>query len=80
MTPTNSTHLIPGTQYRIRGFYESIDRHYKCRLLSMGLLPNAVFHVIRKAPFGNTIEIHIGECALSLRKSDLIHVKYEALP
>ncbi|MCD6055864.1 MAG: iron transporter FeoA [Gammaproteobacteria bacterium] len=77
MTRVNSTHLTPGASYRIRGFHESIDRHYKSRLLSMGFLPNAVFQVIRKAPFGNTLEIHIGECALSLRKSDLIHLKCE---
>ena len=47
--------LTPGHQYRIKRFADDINPHYKCRLMSMGLLPNTVFSVIRRAPLGQTL-------------------------
>ncbi len=77
-TPTPTT-FLPGLQYRIRRFRAGINREYKHKLLSMGLLPKQHFAVIRRAPLGNTIEIRIGDCALSVRSHELAYVECEAI-
>lgn len=73
----NQTTFIPGNTYRVRGFHTEINRRYKQKLVSMGLLPDQQFAVIRLAPFGNTIEIRIGDCALSVRSHELASVDCE---
>lgn len=76
---TLQTPFLPGTSYRIRRFHAGISRRYKQKLLSMGLLPNQHFKVIRLAPFGNTLEIRIGDCSLSVRDHELRHVDCEVI-
>ena len=71
--------LTPGHQYRIKRFADDINAHYKHRLMSMGLLPNAVFSVIRRAPLGQTLEISTGDCHLSLRRQELTSVECEEI-
>lgn len=74
-----NTLLTPGHQYRIKRFADDMDPHYRRRLMSMGLLPNAVFDVIRRAPLGQTLEIRIGDCHLSLRRQELTCVQCEEI-
>ena len=74
----SNTALTPGYRYRIKRFGK-VDSHYKSRLMAMGLLPNAVFSVIRRSPLGQAIEISLGDYQLSLRANELTEVECEVL-
>ncbi len=50
--------------------YETSSRSYKAKLLAMGLTPGTEFTVIRRAPLGDPIEIHVRGFKLSLRKDE----------
>lgn len=43
----------------------------KMRLLEMGLIPNVVIKLQKKAPLGDPIEILVRSYVLTLRKNDL---------
>ncbi len=47
------------------------------RLLEMGILPNTLIRVIKKAPLGDPLEISIRGYELSLRKEDAKSIKVE---
>ncbi len=47
------------------------------RLLEMGILPNTLVKVIKKAPLGDPLEISIRGYELSLRKEDAKSIKVE---
>lgn len=47
------------------------------RLLEMGILPNTLIKVIKKAPLGDPLEISIRGYELSLRKEDAKSIKVE---
>ena len=51
------------------GFITS-DPAYRQKLLRMGLTRNAVFSVVRKAPFGGPIEIEVKGFRLVLRSNE----------
>jgi ferrous iron transport protein A len=57
--------------------YKVKDKNFKNKILSMGLLKNTAFTIIRKAPLGDPIEIKIRNFELTLRKSEaeLIYVE-----
>ena len=44
--------------------------HYRRRLLSMGLVINTPFQVIRVAPMGDPVEIRLRDYRLSLRRDE----------
>lgn len=46
------------------------NQAYRQRLIAMGLLPGTEFTVVRMAPLGDPIEIHVRGAALSLRKHE----------
>ncbi len=46
------------------------DKVYRHRLIAMGLLPGTEFKVVRIAPLGDPIEIHLRGFSLSLRKQE----------
>lgn len=50
--------------------YSTKDRHYRQKLLSMGLVKNESFSIVRKAPMGDPIEIRIKGYSLTLRKDE----------
>lgn len=58
-----------GAKGRILG-YESTNRSYKRRLLSMGLTPGTEFKMIRHAPLGDPTEIKVRGFSLTLRKDE----------
>ncbi|MCB1826834.1 MAG: ferrous iron transport protein A [Coxiellaceae bacterium] len=61
--------LSPGEQGRICG-YRKGDKVYRQRLLAMGLTPNTLFELVRRAPLGDPIQIRVRNYSLSLRKDE----------
>jgi len=53
----------------VSGFTTS-DPQYRQKLLRMGLIRNAEFTVVRKAPFGGPIEIEVKGSRLVLRSDE----------
>lgn len=70
--------LQVGQQAQVVGL-SGINTSLRRRLLDMGLTPNTVVKVIRKAPLGDPMELEVRGYALTLRKADaqLIEVAYE---
>lgn len=70
--------LQVGQQAQVVGL-SCINTSLRRRLLDMGLTPNTVVKVIRKAPLGDPMELEVRGYALTLRKADaqLIEVAYE---
>ncbi len=62
--------LKKGDKVRITGFSSHTQPSYRQQLLSMGLTPNTVFEVIRRAPFGDPIQIRVRNFELSLRQQE----------
>ncbi|MCK5664362.1 MAG: ferrous iron transport protein A [Thiotrichaceae bacterium] len=46
------------------------NKSYRKKLLAMGLTPGTKFNIIRYAPMGDPIEIHVRGFALTLRKDE----------
>ncbi len=63
------TQLRIGHKARITAI-QAGDKHYRRRLIAMGLIPGTIFTVKRIAPLGDPIEISVRGYALSLRKSE----------
>ncbi|AOM41907.1 ferrous iron transporter A [Xenorhabdus hominickii] len=63
--------LIPNHRYKILGFSPEITPAYRQKLLSLGMLPDSIFQVIRCAPFGDPVQIETRRVNLALRKQDL---------
>ncbi len=61
--------LKVGDEAEVTGFSTS-DPAYRQKLLRMGLNRNAVFKVVRKAPFGGPIEIEVRGSRLVLRSDE----------
>ena len=57
--------------YRIKAFNADMDKKFRRKLLSMGMMPGAEFYVTRFAPMGNTLQVEVNDFSLSLRNSDL---------
>jgi Fe2+ transport system protein FeoA len=68
--------LKPGDKAKICGFYPG-DSAYRQKLLAMGLTPHTQFEVIRRAPFGDPIEIRVRNFYLSLRQEEATLLQIE---
>lgn len=44
------------------------------RLMAMAMLPGASVHVMRVAPFGDPMMLRVGECRISVRRTDAARV------
>lgn len=42
----------------------------RCRFLDMGIIPKTRVRVVKAAPMGDPIEIHVRDYALTIRKED----------
>ncbi|AFY82947.1 FeoA family protein [Oscillatoria acuminata] len=69
LSNTRLREIAIGAKGRILG-YESTNRSYKRRLLSMGLTPGTEFKIIRHAPLGDPTEIKVRGFSLTLRKDE----------
>ncbi len=61
--------LKVGESGLVTGF-NTADPAYRQKLLRMGLTRNALFSVVRKAPFGGPIEIEVKGSRLVLRSNE----------
>jgi len=68
--------LTPGDIGRVVGF-ESGNRSYRRKLLSMGLTPGVEFEILRVAPLGDPVEIRVRGFDLSLRRDEAQLLKIE---
>ncbi len=67
-----------GINGKIVGF-STKDRHYRQKLLRMGLVKGETFSIIRKAPMGDPIEIKIKGYSLTLRKDEADALEVEVI-
>ena len=67
-----------GVNGKIVGF-SAKDRHYRQKLLRMGLVKGETFSIIRKAPMGDPIEIKIKGYSLTLRKDEADALEVEVI-
>ncbi len=67
-----------GINGKIVGFLTK-DRHYRQKLLRMGLVKGETFSIIRKAPMGDPIEIKIKGYSLTLRKNESDALEVEVI-
>ncbi|NJK37854.1 MAG: ferrous iron transport protein A [Oscillatoriales cyanobacterium RM1_1_9] len=67
-----------GSRLKVMG-YEPTARHYKRKLLAMGLTPGAEISVKRHAPLGDPTEIEVRGFRLSLRKDEADALMVESM-
>lgn len=61
--------LQVGERAKILGF-NSVNKLYLQKLLSMGLIPNTEFTVIRVAPLGDPVELRVHHFSVCIRKQE----------
>mgnify|MGYP003321859434 FL=1 len=66
---TRFSNLEPGDTGNVVGFTEG-STSYRSKLLAMGLVPGVPFHVVRKAPLGDPVEIRVNGFHLCLRRKE----------
>ena len=66
---TRFSNLEPGDKGNVVGFTEG-SASYRSKLLAMGLVPGVPFHVVRKAPLGDPVEIRVNGFHLCLRQKE----------
>jgi ferrous iron transport protein A len=55
-------------KYKIIGYKEK--NQIRKKLLTLGLTPNIIFEIVRKAPLGDPIEIQVRGFMLSIRQTE----------
>jgi ferrous iron transport protein A len=68
--------LSVGDTGQVVGFVKG-SKHYRQRLMAMGLTKDTPFSVTRTAPMGDPIEIQVRDYNLSLRKDEAMAVLVE---
>ena len=64
---TRFSNLDRGDTCKVVGFTEG-SASYQSKLLTMGLVPGVPFHVVRKAPLGDPVEIRVNGFHFCLRR------------
>ena len=67
-----------GQKAKLTGYADS-NKEYRHKLLTMGLTRGAEFTVVRKAPFGDPVEIKLHGYNLSLRKDEAESMELELI-
>lgn len=67
-----------GSNVKVIG-YTTKDRHYREKLLRMGLVKGAEFSITRKAPLGDPMEIKLKGFNLTLRKAEADALEVEEI-
>ncbi len=70
--------LAIGERAAVVGFREGA-KHYRQKLLAMGLTPGTQLSVVRVAPLGDPVEIKVRGFSLSLRKDEADALQIERL-
>ena len=73
---TRFSNLEPGDTGNVVGFTEG-SASYRSKLLAIGLVPGVPFHVVRKAPLVDPVEIRVNGFHLCLRRkeSEMLRLK-----
>ena len=67
-----------GSNVKVIG-YTTKDRHYREKLLRMGLVKGTEFSITRKAPLGDPMEIKLKGFNLTLRKAEADALEVEEI-
>jgi len=70
--------LRVGDHAKVAGF-SATGGGYRRKLLALGLTPGAQINILRVAPMGDPVEIHVRGSNLSLRKEEAAAVNVEKL-
>lgn len=62
--------LKPGDKAKIAGYTQNVEKSYKLKLLSLGLIKGTEISIVKTAPLGDPMEIELRGYRLSLRKSE----------
>lgn len=68
------TQLQPGNSAIIYGFSPDIAPHYRKLLQNLGISRKTVITLIRRAPFGDPLQLQILGSQFSLRASEADHI------
>ncbi len=74
----NMNELKVGERAKILNYIPG-SRPSRQRLLVMGLTPDTVVQLMRIAPFGDPLQLHVRGCNLSLRKSEANLIQVEKI-
>ena len=66
----------PGMQLIVKSIKQSDIKH---RLMTMGVIPNAIIKVLRSAPLGDPMAIQVAGYQLALRRKDAENIIVELL-
>jgi len=69
-----------GQTYQIKRLASVLDKNYRYKLLSMGMMPGAQFKITRVAPLGDPVELKVNDFSLSLRLKELKLFELEIIP
>lgn len=75
--PTTLAQLPVGTVGIIRSL--AIGRAGLTRLREMGLVPGTQVCMVRRAPFGDPIEIHVRGSNIAMRNEEAVHIEISPL-
>ena len=78
ITPMLLEDLPPGARARLLRL--GGERPFRRRLMELGLLPGAMFRVIRRADLGGVLELEVRSCRLTLRLEEAGRLAVEVLP
>ena len=69
--------MAPAGRCRVVGTAED-NRDFQSRLYALGLFPGALVDVLHVAPFGDPVQVRVGQTLISIRKSEAGLVRVEA--
>ncbi len=59
--------LTPGESALVSLLHENI---FTCKLMNLGILPNTRITLVRRAPFGKTLYIKLGNYQMAIREEE----------
>ncbi|QGP56165.1 Ferrous iron transport protein A [Piscirickettsia salmonis] len=75
----NTFSLQAGTSYKVKKISKNIDKNYRHKLLSMGIMPGSTFRIERVAPLGDPLYIIVKDYALCIRRKELALLELESI-
>ena len=69
--------IPPGTEIRITGY--QAESAYTAQLRRLGLVPGTLIKVVRRAPFGDPLEIRLRGYSLALRPDEASSLEFEVV-
>jgi len=70
--------IAAGTRIRVIGF--DTESQYSAQLRRLGLVPGTEVTILRRAPFGDALEVRLRGYSLALRPSEASSMQIEVIP